>query len=65
MTIYLTQGGDDETGIDEIEDKLKSAIPDLRRVPRVEDIDQGSIHGAERSIVVLVAAGRRNANVEI
>ena len=40
MTIYLTQGGDDETKVDEIEDKLKSAIPDLKRVSRVEDIDQ-------------------------
>jgi pilus assembly protein CpaE len=64
MTIYLTQGGDDETGIDEIEGKLMSAIPDLKRVPRVEDIDQGSIQSAERSIVVLVAAGRRDANVD-
>ena len=32
MTIYLTQGGDDETKVDEIEDRLKSAIPDLKRV---------------------------------
>jgi pilus assembly protein CpaE len=62
MTIYLTQGGNDETSVDEIEDKLRSAIPDLKRVPRVEDIDQKSV--AERSIVVLVAAALDGAKVD-
>jgi pilus assembly protein CpaE len=62
MTIYLTQGGNDETRVDEIEDKLRSAIPDLKRVPRVEDIDQKSV--AERSIVVLVAAALDGAKVD-
>ena len=64
MTIYLTQGGDDETKVDEIEDKLKSAIPDLKRVSRVEDIDQKSVNGADRSIVLLVAAAPEHANVD-
>jgi pilus assembly protein CpaE len=64
MAIYLTQGGDDETKVDEIEDRLKSAIPDLKRVSRVEDIDQKSVSGAERSIVVLVAAALEGANID-
>ena len=40
MTIYLTQEGGDEAKVDEIEDKLKSTIPDLKRVASVEDIDR-------------------------
>jgi pilus assembly protein CpaE len=64
MTIYLTQGSGDESLVDEIEGKLKSTIPHLKRVPRVEDIDQRSIHSAERSIVVLVAAAPEDANVD-
>jgi pilus assembly protein CpaE len=64
MTIYLTQGGDDETKVDEIEDKLRSAIPDLKRVSRVEDIDQKSVNGAERSIVVLAASALEGAKVD-
>ncbi len=32
MTIYLTQGGGDEAKVDEIAGKLKSTIPDLKRV---------------------------------
>jgi pilus assembly protein CpaE len=64
MTIYLTQGGDDETKVDEIEDKLKAAIPDLTRISRVEDIDQRSVNGAERSIVLLIAATLKHANVD-
>ena len=64
MTIYLTQGGDDETRVDEIEDILKSAIPDIKRVSRVEDIDHKSANGAERSIVVLVVTPTEDANVD-
>ena len=64
MAIYLTQEGDDETRVDEIEDKLKSTIPDLKRVSRVEDIDQRSVNGADRSIVLLVAAPQDHANVD-
>jgi pilus assembly protein CpaE len=63
MTIYLTQGGEDETKVDEIEDKLKSAIPDLKRISGVDDIDQGSVNGADRSIVLLVAATPMHENV--
>ena len=40
MTIYLTQEGGDQAKVDEIEDKLKSTIPDLKRVASVEDIDR-------------------------
>jgi pilus assembly protein CpaE len=63
MAIYLTHGGGDETRVDEIEGKLKSAIPDLKRVPRVEDIDPKAVNGAERSFVILAAAPE-GANVD-
>src|ERR1700727_289666 len=64
MAIYLTQEGGDETQADEIEGKLKSAIPELKRVPRVEDIDPKSVNGAERSIIILAAASSEGANVD-
>ncbi len=64
MAIYLTEEGDDETRVEAIEDKLKSTIPDLKRVSRVEDIDQRSVNGADRSIVLLVAAPQARANVD-
>ena len=64
MTIYLTQGGDDETKVDEIEGKLRSTIRDLKRVPRVEDVDPKSVNGAERSIIILAAAAAEGANVD-
>lgn len=63
MTIYLTQGGDAGTRVDEVEDKLRSTIPNIKRVPSVEDIDQRSNQSPERSIVVLVAAPPEGANV--
>ncbi|HSV00083.1 MAG TPA: hypothetical protein VLI91_08245, partial [Roseiarcus sp.] len=53
MTIYLTHGGAGEAKADEIADRLKSAIPDLKRVRSVEDIDR---RGSERSIILLTAA---------
>ncbi|HTZ66933.1 MAG TPA: AAA family ATPase [Roseiarcus sp.] len=56
MTIYLMQGGPDRTRADEVERKLKSTIPDLKRVHSLEDIDEASNDGVERFIVVLVAA---------
>ena len=56
MTIYLTGEGGHEARVEEIEGKLKSAIPDLKRIPTVEDIDPKSINGAERSFVILAAA---------
>jgi pilus assembly protein CpaE len=64
MTIYLMQGGDAGTRVDEIERKLKSTIPDLRRLPSLEDIDETAIDGAERFIVVLVAGVQENGNVQ-
>jgi pilus assembly protein CpaE len=64
MTIYLTQGGGDETKVDEIEGRLKSAIPGLRRVSRVEDITERSVNGADRSVVLLIAATPKHANVD-
>jgi pilus assembly protein CpaE len=64
MTIYLMHGNEDGTRVDEIEGKLKSMIPDLKRVPNLEDIDEISIDGLERSIVVLVAAAPKIGNVE-
>jgi pilus assembly protein CpaE len=64
MTIYLTQGGEDDIQVDQIEERLKSAIPDLKRVSRVEDIGERSVNGADRSVVLLVAAAPRHANVD-
>src|ERR1700689_4925396 len=64
MAIYLTQEGGDETQVDEIEGKLKSAIPHLKRVPSVEAIDPKSVNGAERSIIILTAAAPQGANVD-
>ena len=64
MAIYLTQGGGDEAQVDEIEGKLKSTIPDLKRVPSVEAIDPKSVNGAERSIIILAAAAPEGANVD-
>ncbi len=61
MTIYLTQEGGDQAKVDEIEDKLKSTIPDLKRVASVEDIDRRS---SERSIILLVLAPPQGANVD-
>ncbi|MBV8795264.1 MAG: AAA family ATPase, partial [Hyphomicrobiales bacterium] len=45
-------GGGSEAKVDEIQGKLKSTIPDLKRIPSVEDIDRLS---ADRSIILLVA----------
>ncbi|HZZ23745.1 MAG TPA: AAA family ATPase [Roseiarcus sp.] len=64
MAIYLTQEGGDEAKVDEIEGKLKSTIPDLKRVPSLEAIDPKSVKGADRSIVLLVASTPKHANVE-
>ena len=64
MAIYLIQEGGDETQVEEIESKLRSAIPDLKRVPSVEAIDPKSVNGAERSIIILAAAAPQGANVD-
>jgi pilus assembly protein CpaE len=64
MTIYLMQGSDDRARLDEIEGKLKSTIPDLKRIPTLEEVDEISIDGVERSIVVLVAAGPEIGSVQ-
>ncbi len=61
MTIYLMQGSDSGSAA-EIEAKLKLTIPDLRLVPSLEDIDDISNDGPERSVVVLIAA-HETANV--
>jgi pilus assembly protein CpaE len=64
MAIYLTRGGGDEAQVDEIEGKLKSTIPDLKRIPSVEAIDPKSVNGAERSIIILAGAAPQGANVD-
>jgi pilus assembly protein CpaE len=64
MTIYLMQGGADRARADEVERKLKPTIPDLKRVPRLEDIDETSMDGVERFIVLLVAAAPENGDVQ-
>ncbi len=61
MTIYLTHGAGGEAKVDEIQGKLKSSIPDLKRVPSVEDIDRQS---SDRSIILLVATPSTDANVD-
>ena len=64
MTIYLMQGSDDQARVDEIEGKLKSRIPDLKRIPTLEGVDEISVDGVERSIVVLIAAGPEIGSVQ-
>jgi pilus assembly protein CpaE len=64
MAIYLSEEGGDGTRVEEIEGKLKSAIPDLKRVSSVEAIDPKSVKGADRSIVLLAAAAPEGANVD-
>jgi pilus assembly protein CpaE len=61
MTIYLTHGGGSEAKVDEIQGKLKSTIPDLKRVSSVEDIDRRS---PDRSIILLVATPPNDTNVD-
>ena len=61
MTIYLTQGGGGDAKADEIEDRLKSAIPDLKRLPSVDDIHR---RGSERSIILLAAAPAGHGGVD-
>ena len=61
MTIYLTHGGGSEAKVEEIQGKLKSTIPDLKRVSSIEDIDR---HGSDRSIILMVAAPPNDANVD-
>jgi pilus assembly protein CpaE len=61
MTIYLTHGGGNEAKVDEIQGKLKSTIPDLKRVSSVEDIDRRS---PDRSIILLVATPPSDTNVD-
>jgi pilus assembly protein CpaE len=64
MTIYLTQRGGDEARAREIEGRLKSTIPNLKRVSSVEDIDPKQVAGAESATIVLIAAPRADANVD-
>jgi pilus assembly protein CpaE len=63
MTIYLTHDGD-EGRADAIEHRLRPAIPGLKRVSRIEDIDQNAVNGAGRATVLLVGAASRHANVD-
>ena len=64
MTIYLTQGGEDETKVDEIEDRAQ--VGDSR--PQASFACRGhrrrSVNGADRSVVLLVAATPKHANVD-
>jgi pilus assembly protein CpaE len=64
VTIYLMQGGEDERRVDEIERKLKTTMPNLKRVPNVEDIFERSTPNGERSIVVLPAAAQTDGGVQ-
>src|ERR1700758_5384424 len=56
MSIYLLNAGGDEERFDEVEQKLKPAIPDLTRVARIEDIGQRAFKSGGRAFVILVAA---------
>jgi pilus assembly protein CpaE len=60
MPVYLLNADGDEAALVDIERRLKPAIPDLRRVARVEDIGAPSLRGAARSIAIVTppAAGK-------
>ncbi len=64
MTIYLMHEGGDDARIDEIEGKLRSTIPNLKRIPSVEGVFGRSPRNGERSIVVLPAATQKDGGVQ-
>ena len=55
MSVYLLNAGGDASLLDEVERKLKPAIPDLRRLASIEELDKPSIRSGGRSFVILVA----------
>ncbi len=55
MSVYLLSAGADGKTLDELEQKLKPAIPELKRIDRIEDIGKPSIKSGERSFVMLAA----------
>ncbi len=61
MAIYLVQGDSDGTLVDEIEDKVRSTLPDLKRIQSVADVDWQT---AERSTIVVIAAACDRANFD-
>ena len=65
MPVYLLNAEGDEGALVEIEQLLKPAIGNLKRVTRIEDIGAPSLRGAARSIAILAApsAGKRMAGL--
>jgi pilus assembly protein CpaE len=55
MPVYLLNADGDEGALVEIEQRLKLAIPDLKRIAKIEDIGPPSLKGAARSIAITVA----------
>src|SRR5260370_29634407 len=55
MSVYLLNAGADARTLDELEQILKPAIPELKRIDRIEDIGKPSIKSGERSFVMLAA----------
>ena len=54
MPVYLLNADGDEGALVEIEQHLKPAIPDLKRVAAIDDIRAPLLKGAGRSIAILV-----------
>jgi pilus assembly protein CpaE len=65
MPVYLLNADGDEGALVEIEQRIKPAIGDLKRVTRIEDIGAPSLRGAARSIAIVAAppAGKRLAGL--
>jgi pilus assembly protein CpaE len=55
MPNYLLNAGGDERALDDIDRRLKLAIPDLKRVASFEDIPRPSLREEARSIAIVVA----------
>ena len=64
MSVYFMQSPGDANWSIEVERKLNSAIPDLKRVARIEDIGQLAFKTAERSFVILDASGAENGRFQ-
>lgn len=54
MPVYLLNADGDEGALVDIERHLRPAIPELKRITKIEDIGPPSLKGAARSVVIAV-----------